>query len=179
MDENSQRIIAVFGGYRPKPGDPVYHQAEEVGRRIAESGWALLNGGYGGTMEASARGAREQGGRVIGATAGIFSKSPNEFITEVAHTGDLWERIRLMLDRSDAFIALPGSTGTLAEAAMAWEMVYKGFILPKPLILLGEFWRPMYDMFVAPLDGAAACNGLIHIEPTPESAISWLRGHFG
>ena len=77
--------------------------AEETGRLIAESGWVLMNGGYDGSMEASARGARNAGGRVIGVTCEIFSSSPNEYVEEVIATSDLWQRIREMVERSDAF----------------------------------------------------------------------------
>ena len=49
-----------------------------------------------------------------------------------------------MLDRSDAFIALEGSTGTLAEIGMAWEFIAKKLLPPKPLIFIGDFWAPLY-----------------------------------
>lgn len=177
MNENA-RVVAVFGGYRPRSGEPVYELAADLGRQIAEEGWTLLNGGYGGTMEAAAKGARERGGRVIGITVEIFKKGPNAYCSECQLTRDLWERIRVMLDRSDAFIALPGSTGTLAEVGMAWEFIYKGFMPPKPLILLGDFWQPLYGMFVRSGDGATACDGLIRIEQSAAAAAAFLRAHW-
>ena len=48
----AKKVVAVFGANRVSRGEPLYHLAEETGREIAGAGWTLLNGGYGGTMEA-------------------------------------------------------------------------------------------------------------------------------
>ena len=58
-------VITVFGSSRPEPGSPAYETAYQLGRAIAEAGWALCTGGYGGTMEASAKGAVEAGGHTV------------------------------------------------------------------------------------------------------------------
>ena len=135
-----------FGGAnRAAPGEPLYMMCEELGREIAAARWTLLNGAYGGAMEAAARGARENGGRVIGVPVAIYSSKVNPYVNESVMTKDLWERIRLMLDRSDAFIAVEGSTGTLAEVGMAWEFIAKKLLPPKPLIFIGDFWAPLYQ----------------------------------
>jgi uncharacterized protein (TIGR00730 family) len=171
----SKKVIAVFGGYRAAPGEPSYTMSEELGREIAAARWTLLNGAYGGTMEAAARGARENGGHVIGVPVAIFSARVNPYVNESLPTKDLWERIRLMLERSDAFIALPGSTGTLAEIGMAWEFTAKKLLPPKPLILLGDFWAPLYRILVPAPKGDPTCGGIVRIEPTPKAAIDFLR----
>jgi len=175
MTASETTVVAVFGGYEHETGDPVYEMAEELGMRIAGEGWALLNGGYGGSMEASARGAKRRGGRVIGVTCDIFSRKPNRYVDETLPTRDLWERIRRMLDESDAFLALPGATGTLAEIAMTWEFLCKGFMRPKPLVLVGSFWRPLYDLLVPRPDARAAANGMAACAATPEEAIDILK----
>ena len=53
------KVVSVFGTGAAKPGDKKYVLAEQLGRLLAESGFAIANGGYGGTMEASAKGASE------------------------------------------------------------------------------------------------------------------------
>ena len=175
----SQKVVAVFGANRVSRGEPIYASAEEIGRLIGAAGWALLNGAYGGTMEAAARGARESGGRVIGVPVAIYSSQANPFVTETVMTRDLWERIRLMLDRSDTFIALPGSTGTLAEIGMAWEFVAKKLLPPKPLIFIGDFWAPLYQTVLsAPGSSDPTRGGIVRIEPTPKAAIDFLRAYW-
>lgn len=48
---------------------------------------------------------------------------------------------------AQAFIVLPGSTGTLLELAKVWELKNKGFINKnKPIILVGRFWKPLIDL---------------------------------
>jgi hypothetical protein len=173
------KVIAVFGANRASRGEPLYDLAEETGREIAGAGWTVLNGGYGGTMEATARGARERGGRVLGVPVAIYSSQVNPLVSESVLTQDLWERIRLMLDRSDAFIALAGSTGTLAEIGMAWEFVAKKLLPPKPLIFIGDFWAPLYRTVLgAPNSSEPTRGGIVRIEPTPKAAIDFLRAYW-
>jgi len=81
-----------------------------------------------------------------------------------------------MLDRSDAFIALEGSTGTLAEIGMAWEFVAKKLLPPKPLILIGDFWAPLYrTVLSAPNSSEPTRGGIVRIEPSPKAAVDFLR----
>jgi uncharacterized protein (TIGR00725 family) len=69
-----QRVVAVFGGHAPAPGSADYEMARELGRRLAEAGFIVMSGGYGGTMEAVSRGAREAGGLAIGVTVDLFDR---------------------------------------------------------------------------------------------------------
>ena len=70
---NDERIVTVFGSSRPSEGDSDYAEARELGRRLAERGFAVCSGGYGGVMEAASRGAKEAGGKTYGVTAEFFA----------------------------------------------------------------------------------------------------------
>ena len=73
--------IAVFGGSRPQPGSAEYAEAYVVGKLLARAGFVVMNGGYAGTMEASARGAKENGGRAIGVLSNEFARlAPNAYL---------------------------------------------------------------------------------------------------
>ena len=174
MSATRKGIVAVFGAYGPKPGEPEYELAREVGREIASAGWALINGGYAGTMEAAARGAKERGGRVIGVTVETFSRTPNRFTDETCCTRDLWERLQVLLNRSDAYVVLPGATGTLAEIGVTWEFLCKGLMPPKPLVFLGEFWRPLYNLLVTAADCKAACGGMVKTVGSAKEAVDFI-----
>jgi len=174
----AKKVVAVLGGYRVAAGSEEYKVAEELGRRIAEAGWTLLNGGYSGTMEASARGARNRVGDVIGVPVEIYSARVNSFVTETVLTKDLWERLRVILDRSDAFLALPGATGTLAEIAMAWEFMAKKLMRPKPLVFIGNFWAPLVQVLAPVPWNDAGCGGLVRTVGTPKEAIGFLIAHW-
>jgi uncharacterized protein (TIGR00725 family) len=54
--------VTVFGSSRPRDGDADYEEARLLGRALAESGYSVCSGGYGGVMEAVSRGAKERGG---------------------------------------------------------------------------------------------------------------------
>lgn len=144
----TKNIISIFGASNPEPGGDAYGQAQSVGRVLAKLGYTVANGGYGGTMEASARGAKDAGGLTIGVTCSIWSSRPNAYIDEVIETAEYEERLRTLIDLGLAgYVALPGATGTLVELAWVWEHACKGW-WSRPIALVGEFWQPLLEMMV-------------------------------
>ncbi len=142
ITERDRATVAVFGSNAT--GAVGLSEAEAVGRRLAELGYAVANGGYGGTMEASARGASRAGGRTIGVTCSLWRSEPNEFVREVIETASLSERVGKLAEIATAgFVVLPGGTGTLLELAWVWESMAKKFARPRRIVCLGEFWRPL------------------------------------
>jgi len=57
MRDLAEKTIVIFGSSKPKPESGNYLQAYELGKALAEAGYRLANGGYGGTMAAAAQGA--------------------------------------------------------------------------------------------------------------------------
>lgn len=145
---DTRRTIAIFGSGQVRPEDELFPEAEALGRALAQAGFDIANGGYGGTMLASARGARQAGGRVTGVTCRAFKRSsPNEYVTDEVPTDTLEERLRTLVRLGDAYVVLPGGTGTLLELADVWEHRCKGFAeADKPILLLGDFWKPLVTM---------------------------------
>ncbi len=136
--------IAVFGGSEPEPGQPAYEEARRLGAAIAAAGWTLCNGGYGGTMEAGCRGAVEAGGKTIGVSCDAFGRSGvNRWVQREITTRNLTERLNALIEAGDAYVALPGSTGTLLELASVWELANKGFMSGKPIVAMNDFWTPV------------------------------------
>jgi len=81
--------------------------------------------------------------------------------------------------KSKKVIAVPGSTGTLAEIGMAWEFIAKKLLPPKPLILLGDFWAPLYQTILnAPNSSEPTRGGIVRIEPSPNAAVDFLRAYW-
>lgn len=142
------KIITIFGTAKAKAGDETFETAYRLGKCLVQKGYVIANGGYGGTMLAAARGASEAGGKVIGVTCSAFGrKGANEYISEEYTTDSLQERLEKLIALGEAYIVLPGGTGTLLELAEVWELKNKGFFeSPKPVILIGEFWRPLLDL---------------------------------
>ena len=168
------KIVSVFGAGRAGVGDKNYVVAEQLGRALAEAGFTIANGGYGGTMEASARGAKEAGGEVIGVTCSAFKRGrANKFISREIVTKSLDERLEKLIGIGNACVVLPGGTGTLLELAMVWELKNKGFLSEaKPIILLGEYWSRLVELMAT--DDADSRRHLLFADE-PKNVIKILK----
>lgn len=93
--------------------------AEELGRRIAENHYILVNGGMQGVMEASARGASQAGGIIIGILPGKNLSEANPYIDIPIATGIGYMRNSMVVLNSDILVAIDGEYGTLSEIAYA------------------------------------------------------------
>ncbi len=142
--------ITVFGGASPKPGEPAYHDAQRLGRLLAEAGHTVLTGGYMGTMEAVSRGAAEAGGHTIGVTCEEIERwrsSPaNPWVKEEWRRSTLADRVMTLMESGDALLALPGGPGTLTEICLAWNRLLVQSLSQRPLILIGEGWRAVFAL---------------------------------
>jgi len=137
-------VISIFGGSRCRPEDWEYREAERLGRQLAEAGYTVCTGGYAGVMEAANRGAWHAGGNSWGVTVEIFPEPPNPYLSREIRTRDLMERLKVVGELAQGFVALRGGIGTLAEVALFWNLALLDRAAPsRPLILLGECWDPM------------------------------------
>jgi len=116
MKDIRKRIrIAVIGGSRP--GRQALESAFEVGRLIARAGAVVVCGGLGGVMEAASRGAREEGGLVVGILPGAAPVDANPWVDVPIATGLGYTRNSLVVMNADAVVAIDGEYGTLSEIA--------------------------------------------------------------
>jgi uncharacterized protein (TIGR00725 family) len=139
-------VVAVFGSSAGRVGEPAYEAARACGRLLAEAGYTVATGGYGGIMEACSRGAADAGGRVIGVTApAAFPGRPgaNHWVQVEVPAGTITERIHLILSGSAACVALDGSIGTLTELVMAWNLAFVAGLSgahARPVVAVGPTW---------------------------------------
>ena len=94
--------------------------AERAGRCIARKGAILLCGGLSGVMEAACRGAREESGTTIGIIPGIAGENP--YLSFIIRSGLGHARNMVLIQSSDAVVAIGGRYGTLSEIATALKM---------------------------------------------------------
>jgi len=150
MAKKKEKIITVFGSSRPREGQPDYDSARELGQRLAERGFAVCSGGYGGVMEGVSRGAKEFGGRVVGVTSNAFRAKANRWVDEEIRVDSWRDRLFELVRRGNGYVACKGGTGTLAELAVVWEMQNKGLMGgEKPFVVLGNFWTPVLYLMTA------------------------------
>ena len=110
--------------------------------KLAEAGFTICTGGYLGVMEAASRGAREKGGRVLGIVMNQFRSEPNRYLTDKVATNHFYERLQNLIERSIGFVAFRGGMGTVTEISLVWNKLQTRVINPRPLVLLGDCWKP-------------------------------------
>lgn len=154
--------------------------AYHLGRLLAQGGYTVCNGGYGGTMEASACGAKDARGKTIGVVAELFGTKANPFTDETILTKTHAERLLKLIEAGDAYVVLEGSTGTLLEFATAWEYANKGIIKNKPIMIIGSFWTNVVDTLRHQLEweGNSSAAQYITMVDSPEECVRILGGHF-
>ena len=130
-------VVTFFGGSHAKERDLDYKAAEVLGKKLAEAGYTVCNGGYGGIMEAAARGAKEGRGQTLGVTTEEFGGPANPWIDREIRVKQWNERLFKLIELGDAYVVFDGGTGTLVELFVVWEMSNKKFI-SKPMIVFGR-----------------------------------------
>jgi uncharacterized protein (TIGR00730 family) len=131
--------------------DPVFAEtAAELGRSLAEQGISLVYGGGNvGLMGTVARSVLDHGGHVTGIIPD-FLKSREKMLDDVQETivvSDMHTRKRLMFEKADAFVAMPGGIGTLEELVeqMTWAQLGQH---TKPILMFSPngFWKPLLTL---------------------------------
>ena len=115
--------ICVFGASSSTIDKTFIDRVEQLGRDIADRGHGLIYGaGASGLMGAVARGAYEKNGNIVGVVPDFFEEEDMGVdgrifskCTELIKTDSMRERKRIMEDRADAFIIVPGGIGTIEE----------------------------------------------------------------
>ncbi|MBD3307683.1 TIGR00725 family protein [candidate division KSB3 bacterium] len=155
MKRQRRPIIGVMGAGDHATETAMRH-AYTLGTLIAQKGWILLNGGRNaGVMEASAHGAKEAGGLIVGILPDADRHRASEYLDIPIVTGLGSGRNTINVLSSDVIIACQGGAGTLSEIALA---VKAG----KPVILL--------DFEDASLFRGEAGDRLMKVK-TPEEAV--------
>ena len=144
------KTVCVYCGSGPGTNPHFVEAAQAFGKALAESGVGLVYGGGSiGLMGAVAASTLEHGGRVTGIIPDFLVKREHAMAgaQEMIVTHDMHERKRLMFERSDAFVALPGGIGTLEELVeqLTWQQLGRH---SKPILLanIDGFWEPLMDL---------------------------------
>jgi uncharacterized protein (TIGR00730 family) len=165
--------IAVLGSARIEPPDPRWEMAHRLGGLLAEHGFAVVTGGYGGLMSAVSQGVSENGGRVIGLPMRHWdSLEPNRWNAELRWSDGYGTRLDHLL-RCSGVVALPGGVGTLSEMAVIWAAAQTE---PNPpsIVLLGDGWRRLIKSIGEQLVVGPQDLKLLQLAASPEDAIQAL-----
>ena len=148
-----RKNITVFCGSADDCPAAYLDAAEELGRLIAQQGRTLVYGsGMVGLMGRVAKGAIEEGGFVVGINVECYRDYPPYPGTgELLMAKTISERKNLLMERGDAYIALPGGVGTLDELMEVWAVAQAG-LMDKPMALLNV--NHYYDGLLMQLERA-------------------------
>lgn len=144
------RNVCVYCG-SASGADPVFAEAAaSLGQSLARAGVGLVyGGGDRGLMGVVARNVVAAGGRVTGIIPEFLKQreTPLDIAHELVTVPDMHARKRLMFERADAFVALPGGVGTLEELVeqLTWAQLGRH---TKPVLIadIGGFWRPLLSL---------------------------------
>ena len=174
--------ICVYGASSTQLEQSYISAVEDFGRLMAKSGHGLVFGaGNNGLMGAAARGVSAEGGEIIGIVPSFFNVDgvlyPN--CTEIIYTETMRERKKLMEEKADAFVAVPGGIGTFDEFFEILTLKQLGRH-QKPIAILNV--NGYYDHLVKLLE-VAVCEGfmtestkaLCGVFESPEELIKYLE----
>lgn len=173
--------VCVFCGSKPGIRPAYQAQAQETGRLLARRGIGLVYGGASvGTMGVLADAALASGGQVIGVmpTSLVEREIAHRGLSELHEVASMHERKALMVELSDAFLVLPGGSGTLDELFEVFTWAQLGFhAKPIALVDIEGYYRPLMtfiDRAVAEGFIAPAHRAMFQVEPDVASALSRL-----
>ncbi len=170
--------ICVYCGSSPGAKPAYRDAAEALGRTIASRGARLIYGaGDAGLMGATAQGALDAGGAVIGVVPGVLTmhEGKTDPRTTLIRTETMHERKKVMFANADAFIVLPGGPGTLDETieTLTWRQLG---IHQRPLVFVDTegYWTRLLDLFDHFTDQGfmhERFKGFYSVAKTPEEAV--------
>ena len=144
------QTICVYCGSGPGKNPAFARAARDFGKILAKDDIGLIYGGGSiGLMGELAKSVLKHGGRVTGIIPEFLVERERmlQEVQDVVVTKDMHERKRIMFERSDAFVALPGGVGTLEELVeqLTWSQLGRH---KKPILAanIDHFWDPLCSL---------------------------------
>ena len=174
------RCVTVFGSARFAPEHEYYIMGREVGKLLAEAGFAVMTGGGPGIMEAVNRGARDAGGVSLGCNIRLpREQKPNPYLDRFVEFEHFFVRKVMLVKYSSAFIVMPGGFGTLDEAFEVVTLMQNQKLDSFPVVALGgTYWQELADFLTRTLvkEGTISPEELklIHLANSPSDAVEYI-----
>lgn len=156
--------------------------AEELGSLIGSRGHTLIWGGSnGGLMKAVADAVQKSGGKIIGISVEFLREKARGDADEMIYASDLPSRKKLLRERSDTIVVLPGGTGTLDEISEVLELK-KHDMYSKPVVILNT--NNFYEGLKLQLERmkkegfiTGSLDKYAHFAETPHEVLKHLETH--
>ncbi|MCT0008938.1 LOG family protein [Weissella confusa] len=182
----TKQTIGVFMGAQFGHLEAFHEAAAAMGKGIADHDWALVYGGSkGGLMGEVAEHAINAGAHVTGIrpTSLLPEEASDNMKMEHIDVPDMDTRKRMMFDRADAFVFLPGGMGTLEELGQVMSWTKLGYY-EKPIVLVNVdgYWDDIVAWFETAIEAEFVTReGLSRLAliPTVDETFKYLEGEFG
>lgn len=142
--------ICVYGAAMEEIAGHYKEKTESFGELLAMRGHSLVyGGGAKGLMGAVARGAKKQGGHILGIAPSFFNVDGELFedCDEFLYPDTMRERKKLLEEKSDAFVILPGGIGTFDEFFETLVLRSLGRLSdPIALFNIDHYYDPLQQM---------------------------------
>jgi len=144
--------VAFFGSADIGEDHPVFTQAFDAAKLLAEEGKIIVDGGGPGVMLAATQGARAGGGHSLAVTfypqdlPNFEGRSKDNVVDKEIITKNYIERMFTLMDNADSFVIFYGGTGTLSEWATTWLLAHLYYGHHKPFTLYGEWWKEVVEV---------------------------------
>ncbi|HEU5426246.1 MAG TPA: TIGR00730 family Rossman fold protein [Actinocrinis sp.] len=177
--------VAVFGSARSKPESTEYRQGVEVGRLLAQAGYAVITGGGPGTMESANQGAVKGGGTSVGLGIELpFEQGLNDYVDLGVNFRYFFARKTMFVKYAQGFVVLPGGFGTMDELFEALTLVQTRKVTSFPIVLLGkDYWSGLVDWLrgtmVARGKASEADLALLTLTDSPAEAVQAIQSSNG
>jgi len=176
--------VTIFGSARAKPKDRYYKLAEEIGKRLAANGLAVITGGGPGIMEAANKGAGEEAGCSIGLNIALpMEQHVNPYVNLPVGFRYFFVRKVMFIKYASAAIIMPGGFGTLDEFFELLTLIQTKKIRRFPVILVGrDYWQGLLDWIRASMIGegmiTAAELSICKVMDDPERIVREIKRSF-
>ncbi|MFC1625906.1 LOG family protein [Patescibacteria group bacterium] len=146
------RNIAFFGDANVSSKDPTYKAAYETAKLVAQNGYAVVDGGGPGVMQAATSGAQDGGGATLTVTfdpidaPGYEGRYLKNVPDKEVITTNYIDRMFKLMEYGDIFVIFKGGSGTISEFGAAWVLAKIYYGNHKPFILYGNFWAEIIDI---------------------------------
>ena len=148
-----QPSVSIFGSARTEPDHPYYLLAEEIARKLSDSGFSVISGGGPGIMEAVNKGAFLGKSPSVGVNIKLpFEQVANEYQDLSLSFEHFFARKVMFIKYAKAYVVMPGGFGTLDEVIEALTLIQTGKSVRMPIILVHRpFWEGLVDWFKSTL----------------------------
>lgn len=174
--------VTVFGSARFKEGHRYYELGRNVGSALARLGFTVMTGGGPGIMEAANRGAREAGGRSVGANILLpMEQRENPYLDLFVTFRYFFVRKVMLVKYSYAFVVLPGGMGTMDELFEAVTLIQTRKILSFPVVIMGsDYYAPLIGFLKSMADAGTISPedlDLVLMTDSVDEAMAHIRRH--